>query len=171
MERKSLPPTFDEELSAGAGGGSLPKTGGSLAGVFSDKVKLLSDPATGQPLTFYRGALNERDLLSSRDNFLHFSKDPKTAAGGERGFIDPTDFPTMPKEIFTVPEGLRVMPAHLAIKNPASMADAQRIAPNARTIRETFPALKSAGFDGYVSDYETIPFDPSQVIPKFGGQR
>jgi hypothetical protein len=119
---------------------------------------------------YYRGARDDQGALAGPTGFTHFSKDPKVAAGGERGFIDPDDFPDMPRELFDVPEGLRVTPAHLDLKNTATMDDLNRVAPNARTVQEGFPALKEAGFDSYTDDMQTVTFDQSQISPVFGGK-
>jgi len=120
---------------------------------------------TGAPQVMYRGSLDDIGETASRDGVIYFSKDPNVAAGGERGFI--TDEVAQAAGInpadIEQPSGLRVVPAYLSIQNPATLADVQRLAPNAKTVREAMPALKAAGFDGYISDYETAVFDPRQI--------
>lgn len=125
----------------------------------------------GKPLVVYRGALSDVAERGGQDGFIYFSKDPKVAAGGERGFIEPEvlEAAGISPDLATVPEGLRVVPAYLSIKNPASLDDVRQIAPNAKTIRDALPALKNAGFDGFVSDYEIVAFDKTQVRSAISG--
>lgn len=120
----------------------------------------------GKPQVFYHGSTSpDVDQFKSKDGAYYFSRDPKTAAGAERGFLDPDDFKDFPElvEKNGVPEGLNLTPVYLKMENPASIDDVRRIAPDVQNIREAFPALKEAGYDGFVSNYETAVFDPTQI--------
>jgi len=118
----------------------------------------------------YHGTTKDFKNFKSKDGLYYFSKDPKVAAGGERGFVDPTDFKDFPEvaKQLTVPEGLNIRPVDLTIKRPATIEDVKKYAPDAKNMREAYKILKEKGFDGFVSDYEIVVFSAKQIKSAIG---
>lgn len=125
----------------------------------------------GMPRQVYHATTKDFDRLEPKGGAIFFSKTPQGAANGERGFLDPQEFPFLPAEMYQPAQGLRVLPSYLNLKNPASIEDIRRVAPDARTVREAIPALKKAGFDGVDVGDELIAFDAKQVITATGNPR
>lgn len=155
------------------GGGALRKIGaGLIAGGAATEAeagmgalrKFLKGSAVKEPV--YRGT--DAGEMRSNSSYTHFSRNPGVAST-YAGYLpeDTLRAAGMTLRDLPIKEGAAVFPAHVNIRRPATPKDVQRAAPNAKTVQESFPALRGAGFDGYVDDYQVVPFTDEQIRSLF----
>lgn len=114
----------------------------------------------------YRGT-TYGEMMSNKP-FTHFSKDPNIA-NQYAGWIDPKILSDVGIDVAKLPitEGAAVFPAKIKIKNPASIEDVKKFAPNVSNVQESFEILKKQGFDGYIDNYQVVPFNVKQIKSVF----
>ena len=119
------------------------------------------------PYRVYRGTT--AGTMLSNAPYTHFAHKPEVAAGAERGYLSPEFLQSvgMDPALARVPKDLAVYPADVRIRKPAGPKEVNKHAPNAKTVQEAFPILHKAGYDGYVDDYQVVPFEHHQIKSAF----
>ena len=119
------------------------------------------------PYRVYRGTT--AGTMLSNAPYTHFAHKPEVAAGAERGYLSPEFLQSvgMDPALARVPKDLAVYPADVRIRKPAGPKEVNKHAPNAKTVQEAFPILHKAGYDGYVDNYQVVPFEHHQIKSAF----
>lgn len=118
------------------------------------------------PNVVFRGT-TYGDMISNKP-FTHFSKDINVA-NQYAGYLpeDVLSVANISLRDLPIQEGAAVFPAKLDIKNPASIKDVKKFAPNVTNVQEAFSILQKQGFDGYVDNYQIVPFSKKQIKSAF----